>query len=443
MKSKLFSLLYLFILGSLFSSCEESNSVDYESDDILKKNNITDVVEIFQQKRLVADNTMYLYTGVRNQHDWFALFDTESGLLIREWYGQKRNYIKPKDPIYSFIYPFFFDKENENEFYFIYEYFSDTYDKEVQLVAIKNNSVEYGTKFQTEADTINAIEADTVKYLSKQNRFWIEKSGHSSIIDFDGNIVVHSLSPGYEYDNKKWYLGFKNDLGYLAIQDNDTLHEYIFNEGIEWNRVKYLGYGKYENYKIESFYSIGMLARTNIGYIIIPTYNTDSKKSTIVEDVFILGNNTHKFIRLDNCDYFLNEENKVDKVLPWFNGSILLYKKYVISPNLEIIAEGSYSKYGNFTSDSYVPVSYSDWVVIDMSGTRGHMERYNNKEELLWSLSLDLLDKYRDDVHDPQYTLKLEHKNSNLYTFTCDILTYDGNRYKETFTVNVDTGELI
>ena len=85
---------FVLLLGLVLAGCNDENEVLYVTDDeFLIKNGIEDVVRVFHEDRVEKETTV-MYYGNRKGKDWFALFDEKSGILLEEWYGKDREYVR-------------------------------------------------------------------------------------------------------------------------------------------------------------------------------------------------------------------------------------------------------------------------------------------------------------------------------------------------------------
>ena len=429
MMKKLLSVLMLFYASWLIIGCEkEEDNIIYESNEFLIQNNITDVVKLFQQE-LVENNTMYIYYGYRKGKDWFALFDATSGMLINEWYGQDRYYKNDGLTSITPIYDNYFKKlKDGNGYFFQYQfYFPDINYRESKIVHLqRNKNVKYGF----------SVDNKIVRNCLNENLFYTQsfdgnEGSKWNILDFDGNVIIQDVN---QWNNEKsGIIGFKNEKLWIGYIDKDGyLHEYTSKETFERDLKIHLGYGEYKNIRV-SYIDYVDLKKTEWGYVLLPVYHTtNGTDESYYADVFII--NEAELITIP-----LNRDNNIHNstIQDWYDGSILINSKYVLSPKGEILYEGDFPNKEDINISINI-ISYTDWIGINSSNW---IYKCNYKKNI-WSSHIASLNKYFNGTNNPKLTFTITNKSNNLWTYCCDILNYDGSKAQEIFKINIETGEI-
>lgn len=286
------------------TGCGEEEKILYETNDnLLIKNNIEDVVEVFQRNNLKSDESKIMYYGIRKGKDWFALFDTQSATLLDEWYGKERVYVRP-DILNAVGIDIYFDQLKNGEYIGSYFFYPDSLKQIVRLS--DNQKVEYGFEYINDEWGVDLILAFT-------EDLFLRTYDHTSnsgcfISNFTGDTIVTDVNNKY---NPKFYCGFQKDKVWMGhIDKNNEFQEIISTEKFERKRKIHVGYGKYEEYYIKSISLNETPLKTNWGYIFLPTYNNGIKA-----DVFILHEEKLTIVPLQRNNESLRN---------WYNNSILV-----------------------------------------------------------------------------------------------------------------------
>jgi len=414
---KLLSVFLLFCTSWLIIGCGEDEIYYETNDELLNQNNITDVVRVFGKGWLSNNKSKTMYYGIRKGKDWFALFDSQSGALLEEWYGKERDY-KKSEGIYdensSEYYPC---EQLENGKYVGYYLFEP--EGTIQMFLLSDNQqVEYGFVIQDKGVFYSAI---------TENRLLFEVEIDKYVVyDFEGDVIATDAHQfGNQNDDLNGYIGFQEDKVIIGYYDEKgTFQEVLGTEKFERNRKIHTGYGNYEEFYIQSIILYPIL-KTDWGYALSPNYNTFMQKT---EDLFLLNNDKLIFVPLERGD-----SNELQE---WYKGSILVDNKYVVSPEGKVLYEGFYGD--NFNSD-VDPISYTEWIEIKWWNKT--ILRYNSPKESseVWWSPITSLYKYPDNS---QITYIITNKSDGVWTYCCDILNYDGSKAQEKFKVNIETGEI-
>ena len=131
--------LLMLLFAFMLSGCGDNEIAYVTDDDLLTKNNIMDVVSVFERES-VEENTSIIYYGYRKGREWFALFDAKSGLLKEEWYG-KEWFFEGIANMPSDIRPHLFEKLENNEY--VFTYYSQSENAELLVFLSDGKSVRY------------------------------------------------------------------------------------------------------------------------------------------------------------------------------------------------------------------------------------------------------------------------------------------------------------
>lgn len=410
----LFMLLFVFT----FLGCGKDDIIYETGDDLLTKNNITDVVKVFE-RRDVGDDMLTIYFGNRKGKDWFALFDAKSGLLKEEWYGKERFYENngALDPSISETLPVFKKLKNGE---YIYKYrFEDT----MQIVCLLDNQeVRYGFVVKEDMSLYNILEGKG--FYGTKN----EESGSYNhvIYDFEGNVCVSSVSTTRD-DSDTWYIGFQEDKVWIGIYDKeDNLKEIVGEDKFEKNRKVHIGYGEYEEFYIRGI-ERGNSIKTDWGYAFRPVYITEDGRR--FSDVFLINKDRVIFIPLA-----LSTSGYDNILRNWYNESILVSNKYVFSSEGKSIVELS----GISIDDDDEPVSYRE--VIRFVKWGNEFLRFDCVEDKnIWQTKIDKLENIQFNA---RVTMTVLEKKGQIWGYCCNIVNEDGSKSEFKFNLNVETGEV-
>lgn len=198
---KLLSVFLLFCTSWLIIGCGEDEIYYETNDEFLNQNNITDVIKVFGRGRLSNNESKTMYYGIRKGKDWFALFDSQSGAFLEEWYGKERNY-KRSEGIYEGSTGDYYPCEQlENGKYVGYYLFEP--EEIIQIFRLSDNQqVEYGFELQDKGMYYSSI---------TENRFLFEAEiGKYVVYDFKGNVIATDAHQ-FQDDDLNGYIGFKED----------------------------------------------------------------------------------------------------------------------------------------------------------------------------------------------------------------------------------------
>lgn len=409
---------FVLLLGLVLAGCNDENEVLYVTDDeFLIKNGIEDVVRVFHEDRVEKETTV-MYYGNRKGKDWFALFDEKSGILLEEWYGKDREYVRSEFDISMESMFRFCSKLKSGDYVYEYHFYqegSDGSDDISQLVRLRDNQkVEYGFEFDGNIRPYKAL---------MENRFFASRGEYKSVIvDFEGNICVEDVR---QVNNEKlehsWYTGFQGDKVWIGYYDGEeNFQEVVSSEKFERNRKVHVGYGEYKEFYIDHI-SITEVLETDRGYAFCSNYGDAD-----ITDVFFINEDKLVFVPSLQINYY----NSV--LRNWYDGSILVGRQFALSLDGKILRE--FSQY--YPNDEAKPVSYDEAICCyDRS-----ICRYNYlKGESVWYVNIDKLSNIESDA---KVTMTLLEKNGEEWSYQCEIVNRDGSKSCFKFELNVETGKI-
>ena len=407
-------LVMLLCLFTLVGCKDNETAIVYETnDDLLNRNNITDVVMVFQR---VEQEGQTLYYGNRKGKDWFALFDN-AGALQEEWYGKDR-YCQHSNVLVTEGYEFF--KKLENGMYaFAYDFWPENIRQVVYLC--NGQKVEYG--FIMSNDMF-------LREILDKNRFLIN-NGLSEftiydIYDFAGNVLVNDVGSN---SDGSLYVGFQNDKVWVGFEDKEKgWQEVVSTESFERNRNIHLGYGEYKNIYVESIIA-GNSIITNFGLAFIPGYlyhESDTGYASSYSDGFFIVNGD----KLIFCPI------TVSVLRNWWDGTILAGNKYVISPEGEQLTE-----FEKEPDDKDIIMSLTKGLRISDHGyIDGYIELVNYEEGItVWSTDIPQLE---ETDWNARITTTILEKNSSVWTINFKVVNRDGSQFSFDIRRDIESGEL-
>lgn len=402
----------LVFFAFVLLGCEKDEITYVTNDDLLNKNNITDVIFIFTQRN-VCDCTLTIYHGNRGGKDWFALFDVNSGLLQGEWYGEKWNYNETLFPMMSGESLF---SELENDEYAYLCTFPDGRNQIVYL--LKGEKVKYGFIWPQNKSFRRMIGG---KYLECFDHFL-----YYDLYDFNGNLIVKNCT-----SKDSLYTGFVDDKVWIGFYDEENnFKEIIGEEKFERNRKIHVGYGEYDEFYI-NYIQIGDWIKTKRGYAFLPCYNDERKQM----DVFLICDDKLIFVPLPHYS---------GRFSNWYEESIIVMGKYILSLNGKEITEfpRSIAKKEKY---EYEPISYGEtvgfggynyWSDSDFSKIYRHDFVKDND---VWSTKIEKLSGVSNDA---KKTMKILEKKGAIWTYRCNIVYINGSKSQFDFIIDINTGEL-
>lgn len=252
---------------------------------------------------------------------------------------------------------------------------------------------------------------------------YIQQGDKRKLFTESGDLISDDLS----FDEKNDTITvsyFSNNKLHFLFDNKQAVTTWITKDKFERNRNFYMGYNEYKKCYIKSVH-IGNYIKTDWGYAFTPQYKTKEDIKEINADLFIEHENTLLHVPLSYEQY----RNSIED---WYNNTLLVGGKYVISNDGKILYEGQFDYADTYESE---PISYTEWIEVNKYG----IKKCNYKEETIWSTRIDSLDKYPSNS---KITFTITNKSDLTWTYRCDILNYDGSKAQENFQVNIETGEI-
>lgn len=398
----------------LCSGCGDGDKITYYESDLFAKNNITDVVEVFQCT-WVEEEGAEIYYGIRKGKDWFALFDTKSGLLKEEWYGKERFYDK-KEPLGCLSSgALLFKKLKNGEYVHLYGF-----DGVGQIVyLLPDQRIRYGLVLKEGMDLRGVLEGKG--FLGRKS----EEVNGFVVYDFDGNVCVDNVSIRRN-DTSMWYCGFQGDKVWVGFYDEEgDFREVVGKENFERKRKVHVGYGEYKDVYIDNIH-INEVIKTDFGYVFRPSYWSDRNEFSsngYYSDIFFINNGELIFIPLDSG--YSQDFRK------WYDGSYLVDRKYVLSSEGNKLVEFTREASGDLE-----PLSYS--IAVEYRYRRFDCYDYANDEQK-WYTFIDKLNNVQSDA---KITMSLLEKRESVWKYRCDIVNRDGSKSNFKFELNIEDGKM-
>lgn len=170
---------------------------------------------------------------------------------------------------------------------------------------------------------------------------------------------------------------FSNNKLHFLFDNKQAVTTWITKDKFERNRNFYMGYNEYKKCYIKSVH-IGNYIKTDWGYAFTPQYKTKEDIKEINADLFIEHENTLLHVPLSYEQY----RNSIED---WYNNTLLVGGKYVISNDGKILYEGQFDYADTYESE---PISYTEWIEVNKYG----IKKCNYKEETIWSTRIDSLE---------------------------------------------------
>lgn len=408
MKAKIW-FLFLSLCGIL-SACGNDGITYVTTDSFLNKNSISDVRYLAVSDLQVGENEI-LYYGARKDLDWFALFDKSSGLLLKEWYGQRLSIAIPDGDVAligGFTYRGKKFKSGKIAFY---------YDSFLVLLS-DNQKVEYGV-LRNESSLLMFLDEDRYYYKNYE------------VCDFEGNTIVKDV----QYIDS-FYIGFQEDKLWLGYYDGNGLFKEISSLDVfERNRSFHLGYGEYKDVHIDGIGVNSSIHKYKCGYILVPTYYDFNQHLDFHCDVIFLNEQDNQ-LYVSSIPYS-NSGNY--SIQDWYEDTILLWEYddplFVFTTKGELIAEFDKVDYPHYDVDNLYPVNYNEGVALGRRVSRWNL----NDHTSIWETTIDKLNDFSSDA---RITFTLKEQNGTAWLVLCNVVNKDGSKNEFTFTLNIETGEI-
>ena len=424
---KFLRLALLLIIGAL-TGCGDDTEETFVTEPILIENGITNVQNIITRGTVLYGNQEIAtaYFGRKGGKEWIGLFD-KSETLLGEWEGK----VTDNNDNTMYYESNLVFSIGDDEFLFIDDgiYTKEEMEEKAQYRYLRSNhKIEDGVEIKwPEGSESQYNERRFINYIANMGVICIASingdlmTREEFIYDLQGNIKVDHVRTEQLEDGTSIYTGFSDNKLWISLcnKDETVAQEYIGTEMFDKNKKVYLGYNKYDNYTVKYFY-ISSFLKMKWGYVCLPTYNREKNN-----DAFLLKEGKIIYVPLANSN---------SDVRSWYNESVLVGSRYVLSSDGEVLHDGQYS----FYNDVNEPVSYTEWIGIDSRNIYIY-KKSCEKDGYVWITYLDFTSKYPDNA---QYTFTITDKSDKIWTYHCNILNYDGSKEQEKFQVNIETGEI-
>lgn len=423
---KILSICVLLTLIA-FIGCDKAFEVKYPSfindDVLLNQNNITDVVKVFERYN-IDNNTAKLYYGNRKGKDWFAIFNN-SGSLAAEWYGKSRHY-EYQPGVISERDQALFQRMDKGECVYVYNFWPENIRQVVFLS--DNGSVRYGFELN---------ESTSILKMLPNVGFIAGIDGITCIIDLDGQTIANEVNWSPE---KSYYMGLQNGNMWIGYYDQSNVWKELKSEGkFEKNRKVHLGYGEYKDYVLSSFWiDSSNSIKTDWGQAFLPSYGSTPMDCPIL-DVLLIKDGEITLVPLGvkrNWGY--------DAIYNWYNQSIIVDGKYVVSPEGELNAEYVDNDFVVYDRRTVVcpvePISYEEAVGFGWGIYSYDIMLYDGVTgEIIWNTTIS---KIRNAEYDSKKSAVLLDKGNKEWLYECEIVNKDGSKETFKFRVNIENGEV-
>lgn len=310
----------------------------------------------------------------------------------------------------------------------------------IYLLILKDDQVYNAlTNINKQENVIKIYDKDILTY---QGSFPLCEN--SALYTNEGKLLMKDIKIENYYDSKRdttFLIGFEED--HLKIRMYETNNFKDEWEGIEkFNRDRkyHLGYGEYEEFYIKTI-SINKIFKIRNGYSLIPEYETITGDKKI--DILLCKEGNINYSLLPDPTFCPVE------IRDWYNGSIIAYMEHdnknnsykeniynIIDKNGELIHSWKESIMP-YTLDNIEPVSYKEWIGIKTNYPIT-MNRDNSNGDNIWSVKIKSLNDYVNS----KFHFSITNKSDKIWTYSCDIINYDGSKSQENFMVNIETGEI-
>lgn len=352
--------------------------------------------------REFTDTEVWL-TGLKKEKVWIGLFNKENKEQLAEWIGDfsELDYLINADPLTKTNWGYLSrsNQTNTTKFYVLF---------------LKDNRI---YKWNTEEDD------PCFDYVTACGDDILVGISFYKLLSNEGEVLMRQLTLS-DIEGSTFTIGFKEEKVWVRLFSKDEIiNEWdgveIFNRNIK----HHLGYGEYEEYKV-NYISISdeLSLKTDFGYVFIPTYGTSTGESKVSDVIFLNEGKVY-------C-YSLMMDQWSSKLHDWYNGSILVCGKVVLSPEGKLIATIKHA-----VADEEIPISYTETIRF-----QGYQFDRCNLEtgELVWSSSIDRLYNTQSDA---KITMTLIDKKNQVWKYRCDIVNKDGSQEQFSLQIDIETGK--
>lgn len=364
-------------------------------------------------------------SGIKNQKIWVGLFNGHTKKQIQTWEGidilsdnvKGVNLREPYKIKNDFVFPAILNCSNSN----IYNYEDD----KQELFFLYDNKINQVNC----AKNVNVSVFEDVALVS-------ERDQNNKLFSSKGELLVNDVS-SYNKGDSTFLSGFKDDKIWFGMYNTDKklLKEWISNNKFERTIIYDAGYGEIKEIYVDCIFALGNLNKVvflekDWGYALssplslaLPAYNP--------KGLFLLN---------DDNVYFYFDKGGFSDVVDWFNGSLLIPGRVIMSLKGELIENISYvSNYYNY--DKKDAVTYTEIVhYVDRGAYYHYMVRSDLKEgKEIWKTKIDKLDNIQSDA---KVTHTITQKNGQIWTYHYEVVNFDGSKESFDFSINVETGVL-
>ncbi len=225
-------------------------------------------------------------------------------------------------------------------------------------------------------------------------------------------------------DGKLWLASFNKE-------DKSPILNWTDNKPFDRIRKIYKGYGKYEDVIIQNMRFTELMkeggdfiARMLYGY----TTEDNSVLNTFYGILFKKENSSKEINTMD------------DYIKPWYEGSII-NDNCCYSPEgdtIFIVKEGAFNRFFN----SMEMISYEEAIYTEfLGGQMGFWIGRRNFElgEDVWNKGVS---GTFNEPHNAKSEVHITDKSANIWSYSIDIVYYDGSKKTVKFKVNIDDGTI-
>ena len=264
-------------------------------------------------------------------------------------------------------------------------------------------------------------------------------NGRQQILCYQGDVLASRVTVT-NADDTYFFTGVKDEKLLINVynkESGETL-QWLGDTPVEETIRVHQGYGEYITYAVDSI-RLSNIVRTEWGYVARPEYlvkRMDGNGTDVIVKDLLLLNGEGKIV-------YRELEDSSPFYRGWYDGSVLFYTDgtcFILSQKGDEIIHHKNPIFDHIThADHAEPISYEEAMVFDYRS----LYRYDlrNEKGAVWETPVDVLNQYM--TPDARLTVSIESKSGNIWRYKCDILYYDGSTKQVSFSVNIDTGEIV
>lgn len=239
-------------------------------------------------------------------------------------------------------------------------------------------------------------------------------------------------------------LGGKLWVGEYDHKSKNKIFEWCDSDSLMTQISVYKEYGEYDNYRFRTINVLIEHIESHVFIKIDHEYVPDSCCGTSWYRSEVIAFYENKFAKKHNdLEIRSNETISGIRTIPWYAGSYIIIRRRDASDNND--SNSSYAKCFSrdgeklfdlhLYSDNLLPVSFEEGIIVDYNTAI----RYNIKTgEKIWeNVVYDNIDS------NAKTTLVRTNVNENIWSYSLDIVNYDGTKETRNFKINIDTGVII